>query len=103
MVFNCAYAVAVTNENAAVNWHGANRSAQEPMSRARVTLDALAALGFLCMLKAAPPLQLGRKLRHILGEGRPEDSWVDAVIDVGNRARLARMSSHGTLGIAART
>ena len=41
-------------------------------------------MGLSCKFKRAPPLQLSRKSRDVLGERRPENARVDAVIDVGN-------------------
>jgi hypothetical protein len=74
----------VTSEKAALNWTRREPLGLEADVEAGVSLDALTPFGLPCQLKRAPPLHLNRELRDILGDRRPKNRRVDAVIDVGN-------------------
>jgi hypothetical protein len=95
--------VAATSENPVLNWTRREPPSSEADVEAGVSLDALPSFGLPCQLKRAPTLHLNRELRDVLGDRRPKNRRVDAVIDVGNENPVARMSSHGTSGIAVRT
>jgi hypothetical protein len=49
----------------------------------------------------SPTFQLSGQTRYVPSQRLPEDPVVDAAVDVADRSRFARISSQGTLGIAA--